>query len=263
MGDASNAAVWTGADVFVDVSKAAPGPADVLTPWTSAWAPVGLLDGDEGLTMARAEESSEAYAWGGRLIRRSRRKHKRTITFAALEDNPIVFALANPGSDRSTAGGLTISAVRVPKSPTFSIGFELRDGVKIKRRWVRRAEVESIDDVKESEGDPTVYKVTVVLYPEADGTLYHEVEGPADRVLEAEGILAASYAPDGWIASSPARDFVRPYMASYGAVGLVAATAQGYSPTYLAAAEAWVRWYAANLDGSGFMHDWSVAWPPS
>ena len=178
-GNPDNAAIWTGADVFIDLTSAALGPTDVATAWASDWKAVGLLDGDEGFTEARSEESSEHYAWGGILVKRTRSKHKRTITFAALEDNPTVFAIVNPGSTRTTDSqtGLTTSSIKVPAPIPFSIGFEVRDGDTVKRRWTRKAEVESIDDVKESEGDPTVYKITVVLYPESDTTLYHEVEG--------------------------------------------------------------------------------------
>lgn len=67
--------------------------------------------------------------------------------------------------------------MRVPTSAEFAIGFEVRDGDTVKRRIVKRATVDSIDDVTETESDVTVYSITVVLYPEADGTLYTELKG--------------------------------------------------------------------------------------
>jgi hypothetical protein len=77
---------------------------------------------------------------------------------------------------------------------------------------------------------------------------------------EADWLLTCAQA-DGWIGAAPDRAFVRPYMASWGAVGLISAYARGYSTGYIDGAEAWVRWYAGHLDGSGYMHDWGVAWP--
>ena len=176
-GDAANTALWTGADVYIDPLMTAVAPSDVTTAWAAGWDAVGLLDGEEGFVQQRSEESSEFYAWGGTLTRKSKSKHKRTISFVALEDNATVFALVNPGSTRNTAAGVTTSTVKVPQYQDFAIGFEVRDGSKTKRRWATRASIESVEDVKESESDPTVYKVTVVLYPESDGTLYHEIEG--------------------------------------------------------------------------------------
>jgi hypothetical protein len=176
-GDTANAALWQNADVYKAPSGTA-GPADVATPWAVAWEAAGLLDGEEGFTESRDEDSSEFYAWGGILVKKTKSKHKRTIKFVAMEDNPVVFDLVNPGSTRSTdAGGLTTSTVKVPTNAEFAIGFETRDGDKIKRRMVKRATVETIGEIKESESEPTVYEITVVLYPEADGTLYTEVSG--------------------------------------------------------------------------------------
>lgn len=176
-GDATNAALWQGADVYINDTVGSAGPTDLTTAWGTGWNGVGLLDGAEGFTEARDQDSSEFYAWGGLLVKKTTSKHKRTIKFVALEDNPIVFALVNPGSTRTTAAGLTTSTVVVPTSEEFAIGFETRDGTKVKRRMVKRAEVEAIADISESEDKLTVYEITVVLYPEADGTLYTELSG--------------------------------------------------------------------------------------
>lgn len=180
-GDATNAAIWANADVFI-APEGTTGPTDVTTPWDVAtWEAVGLLDGDSGFTMSRDDDVNEVYAWGGKLIKRTRSKHKRSIAFVAMEDNDVVFGIVNPGSTRTTdvGTGITTSVVKVPAPASFAIGFELRDGDKIKRRWVSHAEVDKIADLKESEKDPSVFEITTILFPESDGTLYHEVEGPA------------------------------------------------------------------------------------
>jgi hypothetical protein len=173
-GDATNTSLWDGADVYVALEGTA-GPTDLASAWGAEWSPVGLLDGEEGFTEERDEDTGEHYAWGGVLYRRTKSKHKRTIAFVALEDNAITFRLRNPGSDRSSANGVVTSKIKVPTGYRFAIGFEVRDGDKIKRRVVKHAEVEEVGEVKESETDPTVYEFTVVIFPEADGTLYDEI----------------------------------------------------------------------------------------
>lgn len=180
-GDPTKAALWTGADVYIAELGTA-GPTDLTTAWDVAWEPAGLLDGDQGFTWARSEDSTDYYAWGGLLLRTTRSKHKRTVQFVALEDNDVTFDLVNPGSTRGApVAGVTSSTVKVPQSKQFMIGFELRDGDNIKRRWVKRAEVDVVAEIKESESAMTVYDVTTVLYPEADGTLFYELSGiPTD-----------------------------------------------------------------------------------
>ena len=174
-GNADNASIWTGADVYIGAKDLA-GPTDTTTAWGAGWSAVGLLDGEEGLTQAREEESSEHYAWGGILYKRTKSKHKRTVKFVALEDNATVFGLVNPGSTRTTSAGLRTSTIKVPTTNSFAIGFELREDGKVKRRTAKVAEVQEIGEIKESETEPTVYEITVVIFPESDGTIWHEVE---------------------------------------------------------------------------------------
>lgn len=177
-GNADNTALWDGADVFIDFTRAVSGPTDLATPWAAGWAAAGLLDGEEGFTHGREQDTSEHYAWGGILFKRTKSKHKRTAAFVALEDNDVTFRLVNPGSDRATSLGVRTSTIKVPTSEQFSIGMEIREAGsgKIKRRWARTAEVQEVGEIKESETDPTVYEITVVILPESDGTIWHEVE---------------------------------------------------------------------------------------
>ncbi|MDG4801720.1 hypothetical protein [Micromonospora sp. WMMD980] len=175
-GDPTKADLWGGADVYIaDVGTVE--PSDLITPWSVDWEPVGILDGEEGFTWERDEDSSEFYGWGGILIRKTRSKHKRTVKFTALEDNEVVFELANPGSTRSTTAGLVTAKIKVPQNRDFAIGFELRDGDKRIRRTVKRATADVDGEVKESETELTAYNFLVTLYPEGDGTLYTELSG--------------------------------------------------------------------------------------
>lgn len=182
-GDATNAALWTGADVYISPLTTTM-PTDVTTAWATVdadWAAVGLLDGEEGFTEGREDaDSSEHYAWGGLLVKATTSKHKRTVKFVALEDNPVVFALINPGSTRATALGVTTSTIKAPTTAEFAIGFEVRDGDWIKRRFCERAQVVEVGEIKESENELTVYEITVVLYPDAaTEVIYTEIKAAA------------------------------------------------------------------------------------
>ncbi|WNO26033.1 major tail protein [Arthrobacter phage Wildwest] len=175
-GNAENTALWLGADVFI-APEATAGPTDTTTAWGVDWDAVGLLDGEDGITEAREGDSSEHYAWGGILYRRTNSKHKRTFKFVALEDNAVTFGLVNPGSTRTTVGGVRTAKIKAPLAGVrFSVGFEVRDGEKVKRRFAKHAEVVEVAEIKESETEPTVYEITVVVFPEADETLYTVVE---------------------------------------------------------------------------------------
>ncbi|WDS51648.1 major tail protein [Microbacterium phage Barnstormer] len=175
-GNANNTSQWAGADVFI-ATPGSEGPTDLISAWPSEWSPVGLLDGEEGFTEAREDETSERFAWGGILVRRSKSKHKRTIRFVALEDNATTFGLVNPGSERTTLNGTRRSVVKVPTTgDKFAIGFETRDGARTKRRIVETAEVQEVAEIKESETEPTIYDITVVIFPDAEGVLYTDIE---------------------------------------------------------------------------------------
>jgi hypothetical protein len=176
-GTTANAALWQNADVYIaDVGATA--PTDVSSTWDASWEAAGLLNGEDGFVMSRDEEVAEHFAWGGVLVKKTRRNHKRTVQFTALEDNPVVFRLINPGSSAPvTQSGLTTSVVKVPVVEEFAIGFEVRDGNKIKRRTVKRATLEEVGEVTESESGLASVQITVVILTEEDGELYREVSG--------------------------------------------------------------------------------------
>ncbi|WBQ03787.1 phage tail tube protein [Kribbella sp. CA-293567] len=186
-GDATNAALWTNADVYIhDLSGGTPvWPTNVATPWDAGWKAVGLLNGDEGMTESRDEETTEHFAWGGLLVKSTKSKHKRTIRFVALEDNAVTFGLVNPGSTRAVAdaNGVVKSTIVVPTSKEWAIGFETREGFKVRRRVVKRSDIGEVADITDSEAELTVYDLTVNIYPESNGELYTELSGnPADDV---------------------------------------------------------------------------------
>lgn len=178
-GDATKVDLWQDADVYI-APLLSTVPTGVTAAWAAAWQLVGLLDGEEGFTETREEESDEKYAWGSLLVKKTRGKHKRTIKFVALEDNATTFALANPGSVRSgTSGSGTVqtSSVKVPAYVEVMVGFEVREGDKVRRRIVNRADVEMTGEVKDAEQEITVYEFTTTILPDGAGVLYTDLEG--------------------------------------------------------------------------------------
>lgn len=175
-GDATNTNLWTGADVFIS-PLGTHGPADLTTAWGADWKLTGLLDGDQGIVESRAQTESEFYSWGSLLYRRTVTKQKRTFKFHALEDNGTTFQLANPGSTRTSTAGVRTGNTKVPLAGYFyAMGFELRDGAKVKRRIAAKVEVIAVADIKESEANPTVFEYTVLVYPDTTGSLYTTIE---------------------------------------------------------------------------------------
>src|SRR5690606_5517032 len=175
-GNPENASVWKEADVWLSFDRSATEPTNTTDTWdTLGWELAGLLSGDDGFVEAREEDVEDHFAWGGILVRVTRANHKRTIAFTALEDNPVTFQLLNPGSTRTTAGGLITSEVYVPQSTPFAIGFETREGAKIKRRSCRRAEGQEVGEVTEAETALTPYAFTVAIYPDGDGLIWTDI----------------------------------------------------------------------------------------
>lgn len=179
-GDVDNVPIWPEADVYIG-TLAAVSPTDVSTAWGSEWSVLGLLNGEEGITETREQETTNHFAWGGILIRRIRSQHQRTFTIRALEENPVVFSLVNPGSPEPTTdtAGLTTRLVKVPQPEKFKLGMEFRDGTEVKRRFTdtSTAELSTSEERTESQTGVGLRPVTVVLYPDADGNLYTELVG--------------------------------------------------------------------------------------
>jgi hypothetical protein len=166
-GNAENARLWADADVYVADDLAAVTPADIDTPFAATWGLVGLLNGEDGFTEAREEEKGDHYAWGGILVRTSRRNFKLTKKFSALEDNAVTRKLLWPGSG---AGQLI-----VPRPVPVKVAFETRDGDSKRRLITERYAVIDVDgDVTENESDLTKYELLATIFPTAAGVLFTE-----------------------------------------------------------------------------------------
>lgn len=165
-GDPTLAQLWPDADVYVGPTDA-PNPATALDDFPAEWGFVGLLDGDQGFPQSRDEEVSDHYAWGGILVRTSRRNFKLTIGFTCLEDNPETRSLVWPGSPPGQ--------IVVPRPARIKIAFETREDVKVKRLISAfQAEVNVDGDITDQESDLTRYPLQATIYPSAAGVLLVE-----------------------------------------------------------------------------------------
>jgi hypothetical protein len=156
-GNPENATVWPDADVYIGDVDAAD-PATIDDDFGVDWDLVGLLDGDAGFVEAREEEESDVYAWGGILVRTTRRNFKLTKAFTALEDNETTRALIWPGS--------TADTLVVPRPARKKVAFETREGSTVKRLITALyADVKVNGDITDSEADITRYELLATIFP--------------------------------------------------------------------------------------------------
>lgn len=173
-GDTDNARIWVNADVYV-APVGSTAPTGVSAPLDAAFDALGLL-AEDGMTESREEEVTDHHAYGGVLVRTTRSKHKRTMTVTALENNPVVYDLVNPGSTAVTATGVTTRTVVVPTSPNpKAFVLELVDGDVTNRRVIPRGEVTAVGDVTFDDNELQGYELTITIYPASDGTLYKDI----------------------------------------------------------------------------------------
>lgn len=165
-GDPTNAMLWPDADVYV-APLATVLPADVDAVFPAGWEFVGLLDGDAGFTESRDEDTALHYAWGGLLVKKSRRQFQLTRTFTALEDNDVTRDLLWPGS--------TATELVVPQAVRRLVCFEVREGDKVHRAFsAHEVEIEVDGDITMSEADLTRLPFLCTFFPTAAGVLITE-----------------------------------------------------------------------------------------
>lgn len=166
--DPLKAAIWPDADVYVaPLGTTLPATAAAVFP--AGWNLIGLLDGDDGITQSRDEDVNDHYAWGGILVRTSRRNFKQTVKFTALEDNAYTRELMWPGA------GPAFTSLSRPRPIRQLVAFELRESTKIKRLIsAYQAEIAIDGDIVDNEADLTKFTFTATIFPTAGGVLFTE-----------------------------------------------------------------------------------------
>jgi len=163
-GDTANAEYWPDADVYI-ADLDATNPADIDTAFSGDWDLVGLLDGEEGFVESREEDVEDHFAWGGILVRTTRRNFIMMKSFTTLEYNDVTRELIYPGSG---AGEIVIPRP-VPKKVAFETRGTLPDGTPAKRRLITAnyAEISVDGDRSEVEADITRNPFMVKIFPDA------------------------------------------------------------------------------------------------
>lgn len=171
-GTPENASLWADADVYISTNLSATLPATTSDPFGVDWDLVGLLDGDDGFEEERDEDKSDYYAWGGVLVKTSRKNFKLTKKFSVLEDNDVTRSLIWPGS--------TATELIVPRPANILIAFETSENGKVKRLITReRAQVDVDGSIKDNESDLTKVTLAATIYPDGDGVLFDRQAVPA------------------------------------------------------------------------------------
>lgn len=164
-GEPDNTSLWADADVYVGTVGTSILPATAGDPFDATWDLAGLLDGGDGFTEARDQETGDYFAWGGILVKTSRRNFKLTKKFSVLEDNPTTRELIWPGSSDTE--------ILVPKPQPILLAFELREGAKVKRLITRKHAIVDVDgDLQENETDLAKAPLAAVIYPDGAGVLF-------------------------------------------------------------------------------------------
>lgn len=179
-GDPSNAAVWANADVYIGSLTAVIPAAGAA--FSVDWDAVGLLSGDDGFSEKTSFDSTDFYAWGGILVATTRKNFKLTRSFTAFEDNETVLDLVYPGNTvvfDDEAGTYEGDVVVPDLAAKFRIAFQTKSGSTVRRVIsANYAQVDERGDTKEGESDIASRPITVAIYPDATGKLFHTYRGP-------------------------------------------------------------------------------------
>lgn len=166
-GTAANAHLWADADVYVSFDLAAATPANEGWPFSAAWIALGLLNGDNGFEFERAEDVNDHFAWGGILMKTSRKNFKQTVKFGAFESNATTHKLMWPGSTGST--------LIVPTPVRCKVAFETREGTTTHRLIsYYQAEIAPDGTVKKGEANVAEIPFVATIYPDGNGNLWTE-----------------------------------------------------------------------------------------
>ena len=189
--DPNNAAIWANADVYI-APLGSTIPADAGTAFNGSWTLLGLLDGGDGFVETRTEDVADHFAWGGILVRTSRKNFKLVKTFSVLEDNVTTRSLIWPGS--------SATQIVVPYPAKLMIAFETRDAYGKVRRMITQnyGQIQVAGNILDNEADLKKVNLEAVIYPDTAGILFQLQNKPTITSIAITALtLALSVAAAG------------------------------------------------------------------
>lgn len=147
-------------------------PTDATTAMTTPWESLGDLT-EDGFTEGKSITSSKLKGWRGSTVIVAYSDEDRTLKLAFIEVNRPSVAKLRYGAENVTAGtdgsvAKIIDKVGVMQNLPFVID-ELESGGFLRRTVIKRASVESFDDVPHQRGSLLVYGMTLSIIDTGDG----------------------------------------------------------------------------------------------
>ncbi|WP_155292973.1 hypothetical protein [Rhodococcoides fascians] len=165
-----NVSVWEDAHVYVSDTKVLPASAE--SPVGPTWDEVGILDGKAGIDDQRKWTETKEYGWGTGLAAILRSEYEHTGTFDALEDNPVVDSLYEPGS--------TASDVVVARPAKKYVLLETIDqNGRVKRRITRKKAEIWAPGAKKTENAVAKKSFTMNYFADGLKRIFHKQESTA------------------------------------------------------------------------------------
>ena len=159
-----NVNIWVDANVYVStVAPVIPATVDAVMGIT--WNLVGILDGNAGFDDNRKWKENMNFGWGIGLIKVSHSQFEMDRTFTAMEDNPVMQSLVNPGS--------TDTLRKVPLPAYVYLAFEsFADTGKVERLFTRRKAQVWAEKQKRSEADVTSSAFACKIFADSAQVLF-------------------------------------------------------------------------------------------
>lgn len=147
-------------------------PTDATTAMATPWESLGDLT-EDGFTEGKSITSSKLKGWRGSTVVVAYSDEDRTVKLAFIEVNRPSVAKLRYGAKNVTAGtdgsvAKIIDKVGVIQNLPFVID-ELESGGFLRRTVIKRASVESFDDVPHQRGSLLVYGMTLSIIDTGDG----------------------------------------------------------------------------------------------
>lgn len=155
-------------------------PTDPTAAFGVGYEELGWL-GEDGIVEAFGFDTDDRRSVEGVLLRRVITGSEVTFNFRIEERNGPVWDLYYPGSERTTATGITTLIVNSPSADPRAFAFQIDDGAVHTRILVAKGEITDRGDVEyKTEG----YEFTMTCYPADDGEVF--------RVLTDDPAVAAA-----------------------------------------------------------------------